>query len=92
MCWAYIVIFTGQTILRRAIDINGKILFMIMLLEVQMLKFLEAILDAIALSFSKFGFSCPSVQSIHLLCALISLTGRLMTDKQVTLPFKLQHN
>lgn len=71
MFWSYLVIFKGQTILHWAIDMNGKILFMMVVMEVQMLTFLEAILDAVALSFSKFGFSCPPVQSIHLLCALI---------------------
>lgn len=39
MYWFYIVIFKGQTVLHVAIDMDGKILLMTMLMEVEMLTF-----------------------------------------------------
>lgn len=39
MYWFYIDVFKGQTVLHVAIDMNGKILLVMMLMEVEMLTF-----------------------------------------------------
>lgn len=82
MYWFYIVIFKGQTIVHVAIAMNGEILLVMMLMEVEMLTLLEDILNAVALSFGKLCFSCQSMQLMHFLVAIMLWIRRLVADEQ----------